>query len=185
MELKEVLRHRRSARQFKPDPIPEAVLEELLSYAPWVPNHHVSEPWRFVVVTGQSLRELASLRRQAVLEKRAGQPTAAARAERAEREFLEASAVIVVIQSVHPDPVRAREDYAAVVMATYNIMLVAWDGGIASYWHTGPLVTDERVRTWLDLDAAETPVAFLRLGYPVEVGVSRRTPASERTRWRR
>ncbi|MCY0898588.1 MAG: nitroreductase [Firmicutes bacterium] len=185
MELKEVLRARRSARQFVPKPIADGVLEEILSYAPWVPNHHVTEPWRFIVVKDHSLHELARLRYQAVLRKRQGQPTAQARAERAEREFVESAAVIVVVQAVDPDPVRRQEDYAATVMATYNIFLVAWDYGIASYWHTGPLTTDDEVRAWLGLSASETPVAFVRLGYPAQIGVSTRTPAASRTRWLR
>lgn len=184
MELKDALTTRRSVRRFTPKPLPKSVLEEILSTAPWVPNHHVTEPWRFVAVTGASLEELADLRRQAVLTKRAGQEGAQARADRARQEFLEAAAVIAVIQKLDPNPVRREEDYAAMAMATYNLMLAAWDQGVGSYWNTGPLIQDPAVGRWLNLAEDERTVAFLRMGYPEIVPVQRRTPVGERTEWR-
>jgi len=184
MNLKEALTTRRSARRFTGKPVPETTIQEILSYAPWVPNHHVSEPWRFVLVTGESLQELAQLRYDAVLDKRRGQSEATSRAERAQQEFLEASWVIVAIQRLDPEPVRREEDYAAVVMATYNIILAAWSLGVGSFWNTGPLMNAQGVHTWLQLTDDERPVAFLRLGYPDTMGVSRRSDISTRLVWR-
>ncbi|MCL5115749.1 MAG: nitroreductase [Firmicutes bacterium] len=185
MDLKDALKTRRSVRRFRQEPVPDAVIEEMLAYAPWVPNHHVSEPWRFVVVTGPSLQELAEIRKSAVLEKRAGEPNADARAEKARDEFLESAAVIVVIQRLDPNPVRREEDYAAVTMAAYNLMLVGWELGVGSFWNTGPLVASTEARTWLGLLEDEKAVAFLRIGYPEMIPVQRRSPIEERTVWRR
>ena len=185
LELTDALTTRRSVRRFTGERVPDTVIEEILHYAPWVPNHHVSEPWRFVVVTGLSLETLAGLRRDAVLNQRQGQDGAAERAERARTEFLQASAVVVLIQKLDPDPVRREEDYAAMAMAAYNLMLVAWDRGVGSFWSTGPMTQDRAVRNWLDLTENERPVGFIRLGKPDIIPVQRRTPASERTEWRR
>lgn len=185
MDLKDVLKSRRSIRQFTDQPLHENLLRNILSYAPWVPNHHVSEPWRFVVVTGHSLQELAQLRFEAVREKRRGQPEADARAEKARQEFLQAQAVIAVAQQLDPDPVRREEDYASVAMACYNIILAAWDQGVGCFWNTGPIVTSDTVRTWLSLADDEKPVAFLRMGYPAATPIQRRSPVDERITWRR
>ncbi len=185
MELREVLKARRSIRQYTGEAIPEDTIRDILSYAPWVPNHHVSEPWRFVVAQGPSLEELADLRHQAVLRRRAGEDSAQARADKARQEFLDASAVIAVIQRLDENSSRRQEDYASVAMATYNIILAAWDAGIGAFWNTGPLMQDADVRAWLDLREDEQPAAFLRLGYPKAVPVQRRTPIDERVQWRR
>ncbi|PSR20363.1 MAG: nitroreductase [Sulfobacillus acidophilus] len=185
MEIREALRSRRSVRRFKAQSIPESIIRDILSYAPWVPNHHVSEPWRFVAITGQSLEELADLRRDAVLAKRQGQPDGIARAERARAEFLEAAWVIAVIQKLDARPDRQKEDYASMAMATYNLMLVAWDYHIGSYWNTGPLLTDAAVWQWLNLSEDERPVAFVRMGYPEIIPVTRRTPIEERLQIKR
>lgn len=180
MDLLEALKSRRSVRKFKDQAIDDQILHDILQCAPWVPNHHVSEPWRFIVVTGQSLQELADLRYQAVLQKRQGQDGAEARAEKARQEFLESPVVIVAVQRVDENPVRQKEDYAAMALSCYNIILAAWNHGIGSYWHTGPLVTSKAVADWLNLAASEEAVAFLRLGYPAMVGAQRRTPIDER-----
>lgn len=185
MELREVLKSRRSIRQYTGEQVPEDTLRDILSYAPWVPNHHVSEPWRFVVAQGDSLAALADLRHQAVLRRRAGEESAHARADKARQEFLEASTVIAVIQRLDEDGTRRHEDHAAVAMATYNIILAAWDAGVGAFWNTGPLMQDADVRTWLELREDEQPVAFLRLGYPKAVPVQRRSPIEDRVDWRR
>jgi nitroreductase len=185
VELSEALLNRRSVRRFTDERVPDGTIEEILRYAPWVPNHHVSEPWRFLVVTGESLRALAELRQRAVLTKRQGQEGASERAERAREEFLQASHVIVLVQKLDPRPVRREEDYAAMAMSAYNLMLAAWERGVGSYWNTGPLIDDPDVKAWLQLGDDERPIGFLRMGWPETVPVQRRTPAVERTEWRR
>ncbi len=184
MEVLDALRSRRSVRRFTKQPIPQSLLQEILSVAPWVPNHHVSQPWRFIVITGDSLTLLADLRAQAVLKKRQGQATAQERSDKAREEFKTVGAVIAVVQKVDAEPTRREEDYAAMAMATYNIMLAAWDRGIGSYWNTGPLVQDSAVHDWLGLNSDERPIAFLRMGYPDTIPVTRRTPIEERLEWR-
>ncbi|NMP21669.1 nitroreductase family protein [Sulfobacillus harzensis] len=185
MDLLEALKNRRSVRRFTPEPVDDEVIRRILDVAPWVPNHHVSEPWRFVVVTGSSLKRLADLRYQAVLDKRRGQEGAAARAERARQEFLEAPVVIVAIQKLDPNPVRREEDYASMAMSCYNIILAAWSEHLGCYWNTGPLVSSEAVGEWLGLTPDERPIAFLRVGHPEMIPVQRRSPIAERIDWRR
>ncbi len=185
MELVEALKTRRSVRRFTQDPVSEETVQEILTYTPWVPNHHLSEPWRVIVVRGESLQQLARLRQQAVLKKRAGEPNAHMRAEKAQQEFLECALVVAVIQKLDPNPTRQEEDYAAMAMATYNIMLAAWDRGIGSYWNTGPMVHDPAVHEWLNLSGEERLVALLRMGYPEIIPQARRTPIESRIQWRR
>ncbi len=180
MDLLEALKSRRSVRRFKDQRIDDATIEDILQYAPWVPNHHVSEPWRYIIVTGESLKELADLRFHAVLEKRQGQDGAKERAEKARLEFLEAPIVVVAVQRLDDNPVRRREDYAAMAMSCYNIILAAWSHHMGCYWNTGPLVTSKAVADWLNLAPNEEAMAFLRMGYPAMIGVQRRTPIKER-----
>ncbi|MGI6712371.1 MAG: nitroreductase family protein [Bacillota bacterium] len=50
MELSEALRSRRSIRKFKPDPVPDSDIKELLEAARLAPSGVNLQPWRFVVI---------------------------------------------------------------------------------------------------------------------------------------
>jgi nitroreductase len=60
MELLEAIRSRKSIRAFRPDPIPERVLIELLEVASRAPSAVNLQPWEFFVVRGKTLKELKS-----------------------------------------------------------------------------------------------------------------------------
>lgn len=53
MLLDEALRARRSVRAFKPDPVPKAVVEELLAAAATAPSGTNIQPWKVHVVGGE------------------------------------------------------------------------------------------------------------------------------------
>lgn len=62
-EVVEELRKVRQARLYRPDPVPEAVLNELLEVARWTGSSRNSQPWHFVVVTDkEQLRQISQLR---------------------------------------------------------------------------------------------------------------------------
>ncbi len=55
MDLVEAIKSRKSIRGYKPDPVPEKVLEELLDVARWSPSGVNGQSWEFVVLTGDVL----------------------------------------------------------------------------------------------------------------------------------
>ena len=55
--LHNFLRTRRSIRRFKPDPVPDSVIQNILTTATFAPSAHNRQPWRFVVVTDSSVKE--------------------------------------------------------------------------------------------------------------------------------
>lgn len=183
MNVIEALRTRRTVHQFEKRPVPRDVLEEMLELAVWVPNHHVTEPWRFLVVEGESLEVLAHHRYEAVLAKHAGKPEAESRAQKSRQEYLQVSHIIVVIQHLNPDSGRRDEDYASVNLATYNMMLVAWSHGVGTYWGTGPLTRWPGVRQFLKVADDERIVAYVRVGFPQVMPAQRRKPGLAKTHW--
>lgn len=55
MEFDDVVMGRRSIRGYKPDPVPRALIEEILALALRVPSSYNSQPWHLHVVTGEPL----------------------------------------------------------------------------------------------------------------------------------
>lgn len=52
--LRDIIRSRRSIRKFKQDPVPPAVILDMLETAKYAPNHRVTEPWRFIYVSSET-----------------------------------------------------------------------------------------------------------------------------------
>jgi len=55
VEFDEVLLGRRSIRGYKPDPVPKALIKEILQLAMRSPSSMNTQPWNFTVVTGEVL----------------------------------------------------------------------------------------------------------------------------------
>src|SRR5258707_15294490 len=54
--LRELLIRRRDVRRFRPDPLPQGSVEELLELVCLAPSVGLSQPWRFVLVDDPSRR---------------------------------------------------------------------------------------------------------------------------------
>ena len=55
MQYDEVVLGRRSIRGYKPDPVPQSLIEEILAMAMRSPSSMNTQPWNFTVVTGEVL----------------------------------------------------------------------------------------------------------------------------------
>lgn len=57
------LRKVRQARQYRPDPVPDEIVGELLEIARWTGSARNTQPWRFIVITDkEQLRRISELR---------------------------------------------------------------------------------------------------------------------------
>jgi len=58
MDMAEAIRNRKSIRGFKPDPVPREILEQILDLARRAPSTMNTQPWEFVVLTGEVLQKI-------------------------------------------------------------------------------------------------------------------------------
>ncbi len=56
-EFIDLLKARRSIRAFKPESLPEGCIEQIIEAARWAASGGDSQPWEFVVIQGQELKE--------------------------------------------------------------------------------------------------------------------------------
>lgn len=68
MEIFQAVTTRRSIRRFKPDPVPEPLLREILEAARWSPSWGNTQPWEIAVVTGAALDSFKKANRQHLLD---------------------------------------------------------------------------------------------------------------------
>jgi len=55
MQFDDVILGRRSIRGYKPDPVPKALIEEIIGLAMRAPSSMNTQPWNFYVITGEPL----------------------------------------------------------------------------------------------------------------------------------
>jgi nitroreductase len=72
MDVSEAIKLRKSIRAFKADPVPQAVLREILAGAIRAPSWANTQPWEFAITAGKPLEEI----REGFLQRGAGSPTA-------------------------------------------------------------------------------------------------------------
>lgn len=177
-----LLRERRSIFSFRPEPVPEPLLETVLDVGRWAPNHRLTEPWRFTILgpaTRAALTEefvafaIRKLQPDASNEQRE-RAVAAARAK-----WTGKPAVVVVSQVLVEDDFRREEDYAAVACAMQNIMLAAWAVGLGSQWSTSPVTREPTAMAKAGIPEGERVVGFLFFGFAAVVPETRRRPLAE------
>jgi nitroreductase len=171
MDLAEAIRTRRSVGAFTDQAVDPALVQELIDTAVWVPNHKMTEPWRFVFLSGEGVKRYASIRRDMALEGVPAQDEETRRqaGEGTYQKFAIIPSYLGVIMKQHENPEIREEDYAACCCLTQNFLLLAWERGLGTSWKT--FKRDARLRVLLDLADDEIVVGWLHLGYPVSVPV--------------
>ncbi len=167
---------RRDVRRFRPDPLPDGMLDRLLCVANGAPSVGLSQPWRFVTVDDPS-------RRTAIRANFVAANAAALAAQPDERAGLyarlklagldEAPAHLAVC--IDPDPAqggglgRATQGetvgYSA-VLAIHTLWLAARAEGIGLGWVS--ILDPAAALLALDLPESWRLVAYLCLGWPAQ-----------------
>jgi nitroreductase len=179
---------RQGVLKFRPECPPRETIERLLDEAVQAPNHHLNQPWRFVVMAGKAREALgeafAERQRKKVAGAPAGDVEKILQAERAKP--LRAPVVIAVAatRTDHPKAMQV-EDLAATAAAAQTILLAAPSFGLGAYWRTGDAAYDPDIKAHLGLKPEDDIVGFIYVGYPDGVRpVGPRVPAGDKAEWR-
>ncbi len=186
MSVLDLIKSRRSVPKMRPDPVARDVLEQMLEAAVWAPNHRMTEPWRFYVLTGDAKRRFAEIRRRfrAATFPDPQAPEAVKALERVYQDTISTPALIVATVHLAADEEIREEDVAATFIGVQNMLLVAAELGVGTYMRTGALLRDPELRALLGVEDDRRVLAVLYIGYPADgVPQKRRTPVAERTVW--
>jgi nitroreductase len=186
-EINHLMRNRRSVfpDQFEAGKrIPDEIVEQILENARWAPNHGYTEPWRFVVFTGQGLQTLANFQSQ-LYKETAGVKFKEASYQKLQRNPLLASHVIALCVKRDPNKKHPEvEEIAAVACAVENIYLSVTAYGLGGYWTTGGITYNEKAKPFFDLAEDDKLLGFFYLGYvAVPSPAGKRKPLEEKLVW--
>lgn len=146
--------------------IDEAIIAELLELANWAPTHKLTEPWRFVVFTEESLAKFASY--HALLYKQET-PKEKYLQKKFDRLLSRAQNASHIIAVVNKRDEKARvpelEELAATSIAVQNIWLGATALDIACYWGSGAMTYHPAMKEHLGFNASDQVLGLFYLGY--------------------
>jgi len=184
-QINEYIRARRSVfvDQFEQGKqIPDEIILEILENANNAPTHKVTEPWRFVVFSGNGLKTLAT-QQAAIYKEHAGSKFKQNKYDKLQTSPLQCSHIIAICMNRNT-AVPEMEEIAAVACAVENIYLSLPPYGIGGYWSTGGVTYMDAAKQWLGLSNDDKLMGFFFLGYIKTVSVPRRPgPVTEKITW--
>lgn len=189
-EVNKIIRNRRSmfVAQFKEnDPVDDNIISELLENANWAPTHKLTEPWRFVVFSGEGLKKLADF--QSDLYKKRSEKSGnfiEATYTKLKENPLKASHIITIgmkrdLKANLPE----MEEVAAVAMAVQNMYLTASARGLAAYWGTGGPTFWPEAKEFFGLDDSDKLMGFFYVAKPASDRwpQGKRSPIADKVTW--
>jgi len=160
MDILEVVKTRRSIRQYTRDPISEEDINKILEAGRWAPSASNTQPWKFIVLRSQEARK-----------KLADTLTWG--------RFLSQAALgiaVIINPTASSHPV---EDGAA---ATQNILLEAHSLGLGACWiGTYGSVYEPNAKKVLNIPQDERLLSVIVIGHPAEAPQKTRKELSELT----
>lgn len=142
MDFMEVIKKRRSIRRYRPDPIPDEVLNQILEAARLAPSGGHRQPWHFIVVKDPETKRKLGIADWA------------------------SEAPIVVVGCTDPE-ISPRWHIVDLSIGFEHIVLAAANFGLGTCW-IGKLGFDETIKKVLGIPEHMKVVAVTPLGYPAE-----------------
>jgi len=187
-EMNQLIRHRRSIfpKDYTGEKVSNEIINQMLENANWAPTHKFTEPWRFVVFTGDGLKQLAAF--QSECYKRVTLKDGTFKEERYQSLLskpMESSHIIAIgMKRDEANRLPEWEELGAVFCAIENMYLTATAYGIGCYLSTGGITNLEEAKSFFGLGVDDKLCGFLHVGIPnANVPDGRRKPVHDKTVW--
>lgn len=152
--------------------VPDELVQRLCRLVFLAPNHKRTAPWRVAAVTGAG-RDMLGERLCADLLTLGDVPES--KLEKTRSKYGRAPAVVVIGCRPEEDPVRHREDEAAVAAGIENLLLGATAAGLTALWSSPPAVASPATCAACGFPEGTELVGLVYLGWPASA-----PPAAER-----
>lgn len=187
-DVNHLLQNRRSVfpRDYAGEKVDDAIIHQMLANANWAPTHKFTEPWRFIVYTGEGLKKLGQIQASVYEKKTKSDGTFdESKYNNLLNKPLESSHIIVVYMK--RDLIKGIpevEEIGAVFCAVQNMHLTAAAYGVGAYLSTGGITFYKEANEAFGLAVEDKLLGFFHVGMPKErLYVSRRNPVEDKVTW--
>lgn len=189
-DVNELIRNRRSVfqQQYSEERVDDKIVLQMLENANWAPTHKMTEPWRFIVFTGEGIKRLASA--QAEIYKQVTEADGTYKEERYQnlltKPMLSSHIIAVAMKRDEKKSVPQVEEVGAVFCAIQNMYLTAAAYGVGCYLSTGGITYFDEAKQAFGLSADDLLIGFLHIGVlKGKLPTGKRKPVDEKVIWER
>jgi len=212
MDIDNIIKSRRSIRDFLNKAVSKKIIKECIAAAIWAPSATNQQPWEFIAVCGNELKKISELITEKFSERMQESGsfpdipeenkkrqedifTAIAQAAKSDKidgamifekslSFFDAPAVVFFSSYKGCDS----QCLLSVAAAVENFLIAAHSKGLGTCWMGIPLVCAKDIEDYLKLPNNKELVAAISIGYPDnDKEINRfkrpRVPAEELTKW--
>jgi nitroreductase len=185
--LNDIIQQRRSVKAglFKPgELIPEEIIRQALINATWAPTHGKTEPWHFIVYTGEAIKGLCDFQSE-LYKAESGEKFTEAKYQQHKEGYLKASHVIAIcMKRENVSKIPEVEDVCAVACAVQNLALTLHAYGYGGYWTTGGVTYYPSAKNYFGLGEQDKLMGFYLCGVPSAFpATQQRKPIEEKVNW--
>ena len=165
--LSKLIRKRRSVFpvQFSDEPIPQDFIDQMLELGNWAPTHRRTEPWRYVVLSGNAKKRLGEFlanKYESITPADSFNPS---KKIKTLKKCLQSQYIVLIcMQRDELARVPEWEEIAAVAMSVQNMWLACTARGIGSYWSSPKTI--EYIDEFISLNIGERCLGLFYLGMP-------------------
>jgi nitroreductase len=187
-EVNRLILQRRSIypKDYTGDIVDERTIRQMLENANWAPTHKLTEPWRFVVFTGEGLLKLAAF--QAACYQKVTLADGTFTEDRYQGLLTkppQSSHIISIgMKRDEKKSLPEIEEAGAVFCAIQNMYLTATAYGAGCYLSTGGITYFEEAKEFFGLGREDKLLGFLHVGTPKGPPTAgRRKPIGDKVVW--
>lgn len=187
-QLNELIQQRRSVfpQDYTGERINDEIVRQVLENARWAPTHKLTEPWRFLVFTGDGIKALVKFQSglyKSVTEKD-GTFREGSYQKLLTKPLLSSHIIAILMMRDEKRSVPEIEEAGAVYCAIQNMYLTANAYGLGCYLSTGGVTYFEEAKEFFGLEKEDRIIGFFHLGVPKKAyPMGKRKPLQDISHW--
>jgi nitroreductase len=169
--LQAIISDRRSIKPavFNGKKIENNEIRQLLDLGNWAPTHGFTEPWRFIVYSGEAVRQFCARHGELYRQATAPGNFNPGKYEKLQHNGDKASHLVLVYMKRGDNAnITELEELCSTAAAVQNILLGAQALGISVLWSSGGMIMHPAMKTSLGLDDTAIVIGVLYMGYTDE-----------------
>ena len=185
MELLEAIHNRRTVRMFRPEPVSDQIIDEILEAGTWAPSHSNTQPWEFIVIGPSTRQQLAQVYHAMMEAGPLQNSTLPEERKQGIRNFMRNFGDAPLLFAVACPPAfneLDRYDFPlATAAALQNILLAAWEKQLVGVWLSFGM--NPQAQSLLEIQPGGSIVGIVAMGYTDTIPTAQpRVPITEKIR---